>query len=257
MMSPLAVSQYLPPDMRFDVVIFDEASQVTPGDAINCVYRGSALITAGDDKQLPPTSFFDRMTDDEEETETDVKDFQSILELSKASGAFRNLGPALALPLTPRSAHRLLQSEVLRRKARHLPRRSQRGTRRRRRADPRSRRLPPRHQPRQPRSKPSTSPRRVVHHFETRPDTSLGVVTFSVAQADAIQTALDRELEERPDLAGHLDSDRLHGFFIKSLESVQGDERDVMIFSIGYGPTRTARSPPTSVRSTRPEDGDG
>src|SRR5674476_846111 len=94
MMSPLAVSQYLPPDMTFDVVIFDEASQVTPGDAINCIYRGKALITAGDDKQLPPTSFFDRMTDAEEDEDaaTDVTDFQSILELSKACGAFRNLG---------------------------------------------------------------------------------------------------------------------------------------------------------------------
>ena len=58
MMSPLAVSQYLPSDIEFDVVIFDEASQVTPGDAINCIYRGKALITAGDQRQLPPTSFF-------------------------------------------------------------------------------------------------------------------------------------------------------------------------------------------------------
>ena len=55
MMSPLAVSQYLPADLRFDVVIFDEASQVSPGDAINCIYRGSALILAGDQKQLPPS----------------------------------------------------------------------------------------------------------------------------------------------------------------------------------------------------------
>src|SRR5690606_27280630 len=52
MMSPLAVSQYLPPDIKFDVVIFDEASQVTPGDSINCIYRGRSFILAGDDKQL-------------------------------------------------------------------------------------------------------------------------------------------------------------------------------------------------------------
>ena len=58
MMSPLSVSQYLPATMRFDVVIFDEASQVLPWDAVNCVYRGDALIVAGDQKQLPPTSFF-------------------------------------------------------------------------------------------------------------------------------------------------------------------------------------------------------
>ena len=65
MMSPLAVSQYLPADLRFDVVIFDEASQVSPGDAINCIYRGSALILAGDQKQLPPANFFTGNTADE------------------------------------------------------------------------------------------------------------------------------------------------------------------------------------------------
>ena len=58
MMSPLSVSQYLPGTMTFDVVIFDEASQVLPSDAVNCIYRGGQLIVAGDDKQLPPTSFF-------------------------------------------------------------------------------------------------------------------------------------------------------------------------------------------------------
>ena len=92
MMSPLAVSQYLPSEMSFDVVIFDEASQVTPGDAINCIYRGKALILAGDDKQLPPTSFFERNEDDSDDEDTDVKDFQSVLELAKACGAFTNLG---------------------------------------------------------------------------------------------------------------------------------------------------------------------
>ena len=63
MMSPLSVSQFLAPDMRFDVVIFDEASQVRPCDAVNALYRGDALIVAGDQKQLPPTSFFEQTTD--------------------------------------------------------------------------------------------------------------------------------------------------------------------------------------------------
>ena len=95
MMSPLAVSQYLPADLHFDVVIFDEASQVSPGDAINCIYRGSALILAGDQKQLPPTNFFASTTaDDEEEWSEDSDDtaeFESILDLAKASGAYRSL----------------------------------------------------------------------------------------------------------------------------------------------------------------------
>ena len=237
MMSPLAVSQYLPPDMTFDVVIFDEASQVTPGDAINCIYRGKALITAGDDKQLPPTSFFDRMTDAEgdEDAATDVTDFQSILELSKACGAFRNLGlrwhyRSRHESLIAFSNHSFYEGKLVTYPGAHsegpdvgiemfhVPGSYRRGT---------------------TRDNPIEADHvaaRVIHHFTTRPDTSLGVVTFSVAQAEAIQSALDRALLDRPDLERHLDGDRLHGFFIKSLESVQGDERDVMIFSIGYGP---------------------
>ena len=237
MMSPLAVSQYLPADMTFDVVIFDEASQVTPGDAINCIYRGKALITAGDDKQLPPTSFFDRLsdTDGDEEAVTDVTDFQSILELSKASGAFRNLGlrwhyRSRHESLIAFSNHSFYDGKLVTYPGAHsegpdvgielfhVAGSYRRGTT----ADNLI--------------EADLVATRVVHHFTTRPDTSLGVVTFSVAQADAIHSALDRVLVGRPDLERHLDGDRLHGFFIKSLESVQGDERDVMIFSIGYGP---------------------
>jgi hypothetical protein len=236
MMSPLAVSQYLPSDMTFDVVIFDEASQVTPGDAVNCIYRGKALITAGDDRQLPPTSFFDRMADDSnEDAATDVTDFQSILELSKACGAFRNL----ALRWHYRSRHEALiafsnhafyEGKLVTYPSAHsdgpdvgvemfhVPGVYRRGT---------SRDNP---------IEADKVAQRVLHHYTTRPDSTLGVVTFSVAQSDAIQSALERALIERPDLERHFKGDRLHGFFIKSLESVQGDERDVIIFSIGYGP---------------------
>jgi hypothetical protein len=94
MMSPLAVSQYLAPDMTFDVVIFDEASQVSPGDAINCIYRGGALIAAGDQRQLPPTAFFsagDPDGGDEWAEEDAAKGFESILDLTKGSGAFKSL----------------------------------------------------------------------------------------------------------------------------------------------------------------------
>ena len=79
-------------------------------------------------------------------------------------------------------------------------------------------------------------PERVIHHYDTRPALSLGVVTFSEAQADAVDLAVSRARQDRPDLDRFFTNDRLQGFFVKSLESVQGDERDVMIFSIGYGP---------------------
>ena len=85
MMSPLSVSQFLPAEMTFDAVIFDEASQVKEADAIGCIYRGRQLIVAGDQKQLPPTSFFDRTADtDEEDIDEQVLDFESVLDRCKA-----------------------------------------------------------------------------------------------------------------------------------------------------------------------------
>src|SRR5262249_43953301 len=77
---------------------------------------------------------------------------------------------------------------------------------------------------------------RVIHHYDSRPALSLGLVTFSESQADAIEAALAKAREQRPDLDRYFTGDRLRGFFIKTAESVQGDERDVMILSVGYGP---------------------
>ena len=68
---------------------------------------------------------------------------------------------------------------------------------------------------------------RVIHHYDTRPDLSLGVVAFSEAQAEAIEAAVGRARQHRPDLDRFFTDDRLRGFFVKSLEAVQGDERDV------------------------------
>jgi hypothetical protein len=238
MMSPLAVSQYLPSDLHFDVVIFDEASQVSPGDAVNCIYRGSALILAGDQKQLPPSNFFTSSTADEEEWSEDSDDtaeFESILDLAKASGAFRSL----TLRWHYRSLHEALiafsnasfyEGKLITFPSTHSDGPDVgvelfwvHGTYRRGSS----------------RDNPDEAAKvaeRVIHHYDTRPDLSLGVVTFSEAQAEAIETAVNRARHDRPDLDRFFTNDRLRGFFVKSLESVQGDERDVLIFSIGYGP---------------------
>jgi hypothetical protein len=102
MMSPLSVSQFLTSSVTFDLVIFDEASQVKPADAINCIYRGRQLIVAGDQKQLPPTSFFDRVTldDGDEYVEDAIEEFESVLDVSKAGGI-----PSLPLRWHYRSQH--------------------------------------------------------------------------------------------------------------------------------------------------------
>ena len=89
MMSPLAVSTYLEsPEFPFDILIFDEASQVLPWDAIGAVYRGRQLVVAGDQKQLPPSTFFDRMvnSDDDSEDADDLGDFESVLDVLYSIG---------------------------------------------------------------------------------------------------------------------------------------------------------------------------
>ncbi|WP_433825611.1 DUF4011 domain-containing protein [Actinoplanes sp. CA-015351] len=236
LMSPLTVSQSLPADIRFDVVIFDEASQVTPADAINCVYRGAALITAGDDRQLPPTSFFDRAlgAGEEPDSELAVLDFESVLELAKGCGAFASLG----LNWHYRSRHEALiafsNHAFYQGRLSVFPSANTGGP------DTGVALLPAGGVYRRStgRDNPVEAERvaeRIVHHFTTRPGLSLGVVTFSIAQAEAIERAVEVVAAGRPELERILDDDRLHGFFVKSLEAVQGDERDVMIFSIGYG----------------------
>ncbi|MBJ6636899.1 hypothetical protein H4K36_01040 [Streptomyces sp. DHE7-1] len=93
MMSPLTVSRFLPPDFTFDVVIFDEASQVLPQDAINCIYRAKALIVAGDENQLPPTAFFTAGEDEEDDpyAEEQMPRYESLLSLAKGNGMLKEL----------------------------------------------------------------------------------------------------------------------------------------------------------------------
>ncbi|GIF38818.1 DUF4011 domain-containing protein [Actinoplanes xinjiangensis] len=231
--SPLTVSQSLPPDIDFDAVIFDEASQVTPAEAVNCIYRGRSLITAGDDRQLPPTSFFDRSFSAVGQ-DSEVLDYQSVLELAKACGAF----PGMGLTWHYRSRHQALvafaNDAFYQGRLSTFPAPSIGGP------DTGVELFPVAGVYRRAtgRDNPVEAERvaeRIVHHFTTRPRHTLGVVTFSVTQAEAIERALEKIAAGHPALERAVADDRLHGFFVKSLESVQGDERDVMIFSIGYG----------------------
>ncbi|XVV05769.1 DUF3320 domain-containing protein [Actinosynnema sp. CA-248983] len=237
MMSPLSVSQYLPGTLRFDVVIFDEASQVRPADAVNCVYRGKQLIVAGDQKQLPPSDFFVRVgtVDGDAPDDEQVDDFESLLDLCKGAGALKSL----PLNWHYRSEHEALITysnyrfyegtlwtfpgathsapdvgiEVFK-------------------VDGVYRRGATRDNP----VEAAKVIERVRHHRLHHPELTLGVVTFSAAQEDAIEQELERQVARYPELAALRTDDRLHGFFVKNLENVQGDERDVIIFSVGYGP---------------------
>jgi very-short-patch-repair endonuclease len=235
MMSPLSVSQFLTPATQFDLVVFDEASQVKPADAVNCIYRGKQLVVAGDQKQLPPTSFFERvgLDGDDEYQEDQFDEFESVLDLSKAGGMeslplrwhYRSQHEDLitysnysfydgklvtfpgAVASGPDLGVELFKAEGVYRRggARDNPEEAE------------------------------LVVDRVFHHATTHPDLTLGVVAFSEAQAARIEFAVDRRRADHPDLDAFFTTDRLAGFFVKNLENVQGDERDIMLFSVGYG----------------------
>ncbi|GAA3118914.1 DUF4011 domain-containing protein [Planomonospora alba] len=235
MMSPLTVSQFLPPDFRFDVVISDEASQVLPHDAINCIYRGRSLIVAGDQKQMPPTNFFGSSESENGEYDEETPDsFESLLDLCKASGVIRSL----PLRWHYRSRHEDLiafsnrefyESELV-----TFPGVFERGPD----IGVAFEKVPGVYGRGRSRNNPIEARRvaeRVMEHFTHRPDRSLGVVALSEAQARCIDEAIEEARRTRPDLDRFFGEDRLDGFFVKNLETVQGDERDVIIISIGYG----------------------
>ncbi|MFF2425957.1 DUF4011 domain-containing protein [Streptomyces mirabilis] len=238
MMSPLTVSQFLPPDFEFDVVVFDEASQVLPQDAVNSVYRGKALIVAGDQKQLPPTSFFSAAgdSDDGDEWDEDATDgFESILDMCKASGVLRGL----PLRWHYRSRHENLiafsNHDFYDNSMVTFPGALEQG--------PdigvefiKADGVYDRGGSSDNTLEAAKVAQRVIHHFDTRPEHTLGVVALSKAQAEAIEEAVQKARAARPDLDHHFTEGRLDGFFVKNLETVQGDERDVIILSIGYGP---------------------
>ena len=235
MMSPLSVSQFLPSDLRFDCVIFDEASQVKPADAVNAIYRGRQVIIAGDERQLPPTSFFDRgVQDDDVYDEDDVDEFESILSLSKAGI------PQLPLRWHYRSRHESLisfsnreyyESELI-----TFPGAIQESDELGIHFEYVQDGVYARGGSRDNSAEARRVVERVIHHATLHRDRSIGVIAFSDAQAARIAVELEAVRRDRPDLDDYFGMDRLDGFFVKNLESVQGDERDIIIFSIGYGP---------------------
>lgn len=235
MMSPLSVSQYLAAaPLTFDVVIFDEASQLPPEDTIAAIARGKQIIVAGDHQQLPPTPFFQSLgVDETQDPELTPGSMESILqEASVVLPSVRLLWHYRSRheSLLAFSNHHFYQDRLV--------------------TFPNATRDDPHlgvefiHVPdgiydrARTRQNPIEAHRvveLVLAHFAQSPDRSLGVVTFSQAQREAIDSALESALRERPQLEKVLSGKGSEAFFVKSLENVQGDERDVVLFSIGYG----------------------
>jgi very-short-patch-repair endonuclease len=238
LMSPLSVAQYLSAEAAaFDVVVFDEASQIPVWDAVGAIARAKQVIMVGDPKQLPPTSFFDRAESDADDADVEA-DLESILD--ECIGA--NL-PTLNLSWHYRSRHesliafsnyRYYQGELV-----TFP-------------------------------SPVTEDKAVsFHHVHdgqyekggariNKPEAkalvadlvarlrsptfkasglTIGVVTFNSEQQRLIEDLLDEERRRDPGIEPYFMDSLLEPVFVKNLESVQGDERDIMYFSLTYGPS--------------------
>ncbi|AHJ99695.1 DUF3320 domain-containing protein [Hymenobacter swuensis] len=244
MMSPLSVAGYLPPGaVEFDLVVFDEASQVKPVDALGAIARGRQLVVVGDSKQLPPTSFFDSLTGAGEEADEEnvTADIQSILELCKArqmpERMLRWHYRSLHQSLIAASNHLFYENKLvifpspggqgqLGLVYHQLPETYyERGTTR---TNP---------------LEAQAVAEAVLHHARTTPRLTLGVVAFSTAQRQAIQDALEKLRRQHPETEAFFNRHPHEPFFIKNLENVQGDERDVILISIGYGRTKDGYLP--------------
>jgi DNA polymerase III delta prime subunit len=242
-MSPLVVASILPPGRWFDVVIFDEASQIPPAHAVSAISRATQVVVAGDERQLPPTSFSTAALD-EDAAGDPVDDslttgFESILDVLSVALPIRRLtwhyrsrderlisfanahmyeGALVTFPGTSHEA--ALQLVVVDGSA-----------------------------PVQPGLEAIESPqaevdrvvRLVLSHARTRPSESLGVIALGIKHASRIDDALRLALTGAEGVGDFFDHEGTERFFVKDLERVQGDERDAIILSIGYGKTPHGR----------------
>ena len=234
LMSPMSVAQYLNLNQdKFDLVIFDEASQMPTSEAVGAIARGNALIVVGDPKQMPPTSFFTSSNVDEEEA--DIDDLESILEDCRTLQI-----PSLQLNWHYRSRHESLiafsNNEYYDRslitfpsvddqntKVKFVPVKGvyDKGGRRSNQAEAEA----------------------IVKEVEKRlsdpkHDKSIGIIAFSVVQQNLIEDILQDKLDKNKALREAADA-LYEPIFVKNLENVQGDERDIILFSIGYGPDKS------------------
>lgn len=237
-MSPLVVSQVLPARRLFDLVVFDEASQIEPPDAIPAIMRGNRVVVAGDNKQLPPTPFFSTAggEDDEEvEAEGALGDFESILDVLGSYVPTRTLlwhYRSQDERLIAFSNHEIYNDDLV-----TFPGTTRESSLRHVLVDglcpPGARGYAP--------AEVDRVVELVIEHAEHRSDESLGVIALGRSGADLINARLRTVAAARPDLATFFDEEAGVGrrFFVKNLENVQGDERDTIILSVGGSRTAT------------------
>jgi very-short-patch-repair endonuclease len=235
MMSPMSVAQYLVPGtLKFDLVVMDEASQIRPEDALGAIARGSRLVVVGDPKQLPPTSFFEKIINDDEDSDgVALEESESILD--SAIPMFKNR----RLRWHYRSRHESLiafsnqhfyDTDLI-----LFPspcRESEEFGIRFNRIE----------KGRFVNSRNVEEAMQVVRNVETQlmlhPEESLGIVAMNSEQRDEIERQLDQVIKDNSQfrIAYELNLNSDEPIFVKNLENVQGDERDVIMISMTYGP---------------------
>ena len=241
MMSPLSVAQYLSPNQAlFDVVIFDEASQITVWDAVGSIARGRQVIVTGDPKQMPPTNFFAR-SDNDPDGDIDAEgDLESILDEMLGAGI-----PTQTLNLHYRSRKesliafsnaRYYDNELITFPAPNVAERGVRLVR----PDGFYARGKARHNEGEAKAIVAEVLRRLTHPEPAIRKLSIGVVTFNSEQQNLIENLLDEARSKQPEIEWAFSREHtIEPVFVKNLETVQGDERDVILFSVTYGPDQS------------------
>jgi very-short-patch-repair endonuclease len=234
MMSPMSIANFLPPGViEFDVVIFDEASQVKAVDAFGAILRGKQVVVVGDTKQMPPTDFFGRDADFDDEDNT-TADIESILSMFKAAGCWERY-----LRWHYRSRHESLiavsNAEFYDNKLVIFPSSGANSAASGIRFDHLPETVYDRGRTRTNKGEAKAVAEAVMAHATQTPHLSLGVAAFSVAQRDLIQIEVELMRRGRPEAEPFFSQHPNEPFFVKNLENIQGDERDAIFISIGYG----------------------
>jgi very-short-patch-repair endonuclease len=242
MMGPQAVAQYLEPGaVRFDIVVMDEASQLKPEEALGAIARGSQLVVVGDPKQLPPTVFFDRLGETQED---DSQAQAALLQESILDVCMGHFRPVRTLRWHYRSQHESLiafsNSRFYRNnlivfpspyaRSRHLGVKSRfiQGATYENQMNP---------------MEAAAVVDAVLAHMRDRPADSLGVATLNLKQRELIEELLDKKIRDLSYAEKFCEAHEAEGmgFFVKNLENVQGDERDVIFVSTTFGPIQGTR----------------
>ncbi|PKP91093.1 MAG: DNA helicase, partial [Alphaproteobacteria bacterium HGW-Alphaproteobacteria-16] len=237
LMSPLSIAQYFPPNQAlFDVVIFDEASQITTWDAVGAIARGRQTIIVGDPKQLPPTNFFGRNEEDEDVADHE-RDLESILDEAKASGIpVRDLRwhyRSRSESLIAFSNYHYYQNRLVTFPSPQVEDRAvrlhkvpngvyDRGKSRTNRIEAQSV------------ADEAVARMRAWLDLPEKSRPTLGIITFNAQQQSLILDLLDAARRDEPELEWYFADERVEATIVKNLENVQGDERDVILFSITF-----------------------